>query len=113
MSGCLSGENENDAWIISPNESVPEQTALYHSNAEEADNGIWRHTYQSWATRVVIYSPDTDTYNIGLGLLSNNTKQYIIQLNVLHSSEKKYLCLNNLQTALLNDPDLCSCSIKQ
>ena len=62
--------------------------------------------FQSHATRILIYSPDTDTYNIGLGLVSGTTKEYIIQLNVLHSSEKKYLCLNHLHTAFLNDQDL-------
>ena len=106
ISGCLSGENENYAWILSSNELVPEQTAVYHTNAEEADNRIWRHASQSWATKILIYSPDTDTYNIGLGLLQDNNKQYLIQLNVFRASKKKYLSLNNLQTTLLNDPDL-------
>jgi len=34
------------------------------------------------------YSPDTVTYNIGLGLLNSTAKHFIVQLNVLHSSEK-------------------------
>ena len=72
ISGCLSEENENYAWILSSNELLPEQTAVYHTNAEEADNRIWRHAIQSWATKRLIYSPDTDTYNIGLGLLQDN-----------------------------------------
>ena len=34
---------------------------------------------QSHATKILIYSPDTDTYNIGLGLISDTTnKEYII-----------------------------------
>ena len=102
ISGCLS---ENDAWIISANELVPDQITSHYSNAED-DNRIWRHAYQSRATRILIYSPDTDTYHIGLGLLSGSSKEYIIQINITHSNETKYLCLNNLQTALLNDPDL-------
>ena len=106
LSGCFSGKNENDAWVICGNELLPEQSALYNSNAEEGDNRIWRHAAQSHATRILIYSPDTDTYNIGLGLMSGTTKKYIIQLNVLHSSEKKYLYLNHLHTAFLNDQDL-------
>ena len=108
ISGCFSGENENDAWSLSLNEPISTLTTLYHSNAEESDNRMWRHAYQVWASRILIYSPDTDTYNIGLGLVSNTTKQFVIQLNVLHASEKKYLSLNNLCTALLNDPDLAS-----
>ena len=69
---------------------------------------MWRHAYQIWASRIPIYSPDTDTYNIGLGLVSNTTKQFVTQLIVLHTSEKKYLSLNNPCTALLNNPDLAS-----
>ena len=69
ISGCFSGENDNYAWILSSNELLPEQMAAYHTSAEEADNRIWRHATQSWATKRLIYSPDTDTYNIGLGLL--------------------------------------------
>ena len=91
---------------MSANELVPELTTTYRSNAEEADNRIWRHACQSCANKILIHSPDTDTYNIGLGLLNRDTKQYVIQLNVFHATERKYLYLNNLQTALLNDPDL-------
>ena len=50
-------------------------------------------------------SPDTDIYNIGLGISSDN-KEYIIQLNVHHSTEKKYLNLNNFKLAIYRDPDL-------
>ena len=45
--GCLSEDNENYAWILSSNELLPDQTVVYHTNAEEADNGIWRHASQS------------------------------------------------------------------
>ena len=48
-------------------------------------------------------------YNIGLGLVTQTLqKLYIIQLNVPQAAEKRYLLLNNLHTALLNDPDLAS-----
>ena len=45
-------------------------------------------------TRILIHSPDIDTYNIGLGLLNSTGKQYILQFNVLQSSERKYIYLN-------------------
>ena len=106
LSGCFSGNNEDKAWVIYGDGLLPEQIQSYNSNAEEADNRIWRHAVQSQATRILIYSPDTDTYNIGLSLIKDTTKEYIIQINVLHSSEKKFLCLNHLHTAFLNDPDL-------
>ena len=56
-------ENENYALdILSLNKLVSEQTAIYHTNAKEADDRIWRHASQSWVTRILIYSPDTDAY---------------------------------------------------
>ena len=106
LSGCFSGKNEDNAWVICGDGLIPEQIQSYNSNAEEADNRIWRHAAKSQATRILIYSPDTDTYNIGLSLIKGTNKEYIIQINVLHSSEKKFLCLNHLHIALLNDPDL-------
>jgi len=36
------------------------------------------------------------------------SKNYLVQLNLAHSEEKKYISFNNLNTALLNDPDLSS-----
>jgi len=91
IAGCLSGEGENYAWVIRSGEAIAEPVPEYHSNAEEADNRIWRHVTQSWATNILIYSPDTDVYNIGIGigLTSPTLKQYIIQVNVLHSADRK------------------------
>lgn len=108
ISGCYTGDNGNDAWIIRSNTLTPELATEYHTNAEEADCRIWRHATQSQATSILIYSPDTDVYNIGLGLLSLSDKEYIIQLNVPHSAQKRYIHLNNLLTALKNDPDIAS-----
>ena len=47
---------------------------------------------QCQASNILIYSPDTDVYNIGLGLLNqHSTATYAIQLNVPHSDEKVHL----------------------
>ena len=73
IAGCLSGEGENNAWAICSSEAIAEPLPQYQSNAEEADNRIWRHAIQSWATNILIYSPDTDVYNIGLGLIGEIT----------------------------------------
>ena len=70
-------EIENYALdILSLNKLVSEQTAIYHTNAKEADDRIWRHASQSWVTRILIYSPDTDAYYIDVGyytITTNNT----------------------------------------
>ena len=62
---------------------------------------IWRHTTQTKGKHILIYSPDTDIYNIGLSLLADiPDKQVIVQLNVPHSPIYSYLYLNNLINAL-------------
>ena len=73
MSRCFSGKYEDDAWVIYGDELLPERIALYNSNAKEANNGIWRHATESHATTILIYSPDTDSCNIVLGLMSGTT----------------------------------------
>ena len=70
---------------------------------------IWKHAFETQATRMLIYSPDTDIYNIGLPLLSEiPNKDVIVQYNVLHSPICSYLHINNLIKALELDPDLAS-----
>ena len=105
LARCFSGESENNAWVIHSSETTAVPVPHYHSNAEEANNWIRRHATQTWATKILIYSPDTDVYNIGLGL-NQMLRQYIIQLNVPHAQKSRYLHINNLQEALNNDPDL-------
>ena len=104
IAGCFSGANANCAWLIRSDE-LPERIPSYNSNAQEADNRIWRHATQSEATKILIYSPDTDVYNIGLSMLDETDKDYIIQLSVHYSAEKRYLHLNHLRSAFLTDPD--------
>ena len=88
-------------------ELSPEQPEKYRSTAEEADIRIWRHAMQCQANNILIYSPDTDVYNIGLGLLNqNSTTTYTIRLNVPHSDQQRYININNLKVALMKDLDL-------
>ena len=114
LAGCFSGsscQGKCSAWVVQANEIslIPEPAPQYQSNAEEADARIWRHAKQSMANDILIYSPDTDIYNTGLGLLHTCTmKRFIVQLNIPKSAEQKYLHLNSLSLALQNDPDLAS-----
>ena len=106
LAGCFSGKGENNAWLLKGEVST-EQPEQYYSTAQEADSRIWRHAMQSQATNILIYSPDTDVYNIGLSFLNQHpTATYIIQLNIPHADEKKYINLNNLKKALSKDTDL-------
>ena len=107
LAGCFSGLGDNNAWLLCADEVSIEHPDQYYSTAEEADIRIWRHAMQCQASNILIYSPDTDVYNIGLGLLNQHpTATYAIQLNVPHSDEKKYININNLKVALLKDLDL-------
>jgi len=107
LAGCFSGEGEDNAWILKAGK-IPEASSGYQCNAEEADSRIWRHATQTPYTHILIYSPDTDVYNIGLGVIQKTSKQYVIQLNVPHAAEKKFLNLNRVESVLYNDPDLAS-----
>ncbi len=60
---------------------------------------------QTTATTILVYSPDTDVYNIGLTTLNEN-KEVIVQVNVPQSTKEIYINLNKLISALQNDPDL-------
>jgi len=106
IAGCFTGREEDNAWIVNPSDITINVLAQFCSNAEEADHRIWRHATQCNANNILIYSLDTDIYNIGLSLANQPTKNYVIQLNVPHSLQTKYLILNNLKMALACDPDL-------
>ena len=43
LGGCFSGTAQDQGWIIRGDESLPEPTPQYTSNAQEADMRIWRH----------------------------------------------------------------------
>ena len=100
LAGCFTSEY---TWLIRAG-ALPETAYLYTSNAHEADNRIWRHAIQTTANKILVCSPDTDVYNIGLSMPNN--KDYIVQLNVHHSPDKKYLMLRHLNLAFQGDPDL-------
>ena len=109
LSGCFSGVPTNPAFHIQGNGSLPILDPRYTTNSEEADMRIWRHATQISALKVLIYSPDSDIYNIGLPLVAMEcSKEIIVQLNVPQSQLSIYLHMNNLIKALELDPDLAS-----
>lgn len=107
LSGCFPETGYHSTYRMSGNESLPIPDLRYRSNSNEADMRIWRHVTQTCASHVLVYSPDTDIYNIGLSVLAKlPDKDIIVQLNVPHSQTCLYLHLNNLVKALELDPDL-------
>ena len=104
LAGCFGGEASNTAWLVQ-NNAIPQPLPEYSTNAEETDLRIWRHVFKTGATRILLYSPDTDVYNIGLGLLGDINKDIVIQINLPHL-DNQFLNLNGLSESLTNDPDL-------
>lgn len=56
--------------------------------------------------KVLVLSPDTDVYMIGIALESAHHKNVIVQINKYSARELKFLSLLSLKIALENDPDL-------
>ena len=55
---------------------------------------------QNSAHKTLIYSPDTDIYNIGLTVAIEQSKEVIVQVNVPQSQVFIYVHINNLIKAL-------------
>ena len=108
LAGCFSGETQDDAWVITGGHSIPQPTHAYKSNAQEADMRVWRHATQTSSQQILIYSPDTDVYNIGLPLVQvQSTRKYVVQIN-LPQYPPRYVDVNKLLLAFQHDPDLAS-----
>lgn len=102
--GCF---DNGIAWKVKHGTiTVPQPEPLYYSNAIEADQRIWRHVTSCDAENILVYSPDTDVFTIGMSNLTVHSKQIIVQLNPPSSRIKRYVNLNNLLEALNDDPDL-------
>ena len=61
------------------------------------------------SSRILVMSPDTDIYHIGLPL-SHREKEIVIQINTYNCKDLCFLHLSALITAFTNDPDLSSLS---
>ena len=106
LAGCFSDNNEYLAMVISGDQLYPLPGEHYNSTALESDQRIWRHAFVTSKHRLLIYSPDTDVYNIGLGLFDKmQGKHVVIQINVPHK-EPSYLDLNLLRAKFYQDTDL-------
>ena len=102
VAGGFQGEIQDTAWCVTGNHR-PQPNPLYTCSAEESDTRIWLHVRESNAERVLVMSPDTDVYNIGL---TQTDKSVVVQINLYSSKQLQFLHLSNLKTALKHDPDL-------
>lgn len=107
LSGCFgSGSAPDSAWVVSTESLVPQPEPMYTSNASEADGRIWRHVEKTTKSEILIFSPDTDIYNIGMTHTElMGDKNITVQVNVIGKA-KKYISLGALAQCLARDPDL-------
>ncbi|CAC5395272.1 KIF4 [Mytilus coruscus] len=76
----------------------------FQTNISDGDSRVWLHTEKTLCDTVLIYSPDNDTYNIGLPFIQTLDKQVFVQLTF--KKDVIYLNMNKLTHAMKNDPDL-------
>ena len=95
------------AWYtrVEEGRGVKQPDPAYKCNAEETDTRIWLHVKNTAYKRILVVSPDTDIYHIGLPL-QRLCKEVVVQVSPINSRELKYLHMTALSKALLNDPDL-------
>ena len=71
IAGGFEGEIEDSAWFVTTEGNL-QPNPIYTCNAEETDTLIWAHVNQSTSSKILILSPDTDVYHIGLPLINEN-----------------------------------------
>ncbi len=84
VAGAFEGAIIDTAWSITQTNKREPQPA-YTSNAEETDMRIWLHATRTPCTNILIVSPDTDVYHIGLTLMCSKQKQIIVQVSPITS----------------------------
>ena len=110
VAGGFDDDRRDKAYSIMQGQApVPEP--YLDSNHEESDSRVWLHAFGSKMSRVLVYSPDTDTYHIGLPLLDLYAgTEIIVHLSPSPAAtpyeQSKFLLLNCLREALHNDSDL-------
>ena len=99
------GPLTDTAWYVQGN-SRRQPDPAYTCNAEETDARIWLHVKCTTCSRfLLLSSPDTDVYHLGLPLERHN-KQVTIQVSPMNSRELQFLNMSSLSKAFLHDPDL-------
>jgi len=85
-----------------PNPFIDEKLTC---NIEEGDMRVWMHCKYSVGTRKLIFSPDTDTYHVGMGLLEDariSECDIYVQINRICDPDK-FLHLSKVGGALQFD----------
>ena len=101
--GGLEGALQDQALCVSGGSEV-RVMPQFASNHEEADTRVWFHALQF--ARAMIYSPDTDTFMVGLPLLSVSECKVVVRLDMPGAKDQIYLDMVKLTQMIKYDPDL-------
>ena len=99
VAGSGEGVDRDEVWCVKDDGIELE----FKSNAEEADTRVWLHASKFTGKKILIFSPDTDVYHIGLSQSTHN--DIIIQLNCIGRA-MQMVSMKAFATALCSDPDL-------
>ena len=105
--GSFSDHLANTCWFVKGS-NTPQPNPLYTCNAEETDTMLWLHADRTECSKILVISPDTDVYFIGLPLKCTQDKEIIVQISEMNSRDLKLLYMNRLIAALASDPDMAS-----
>ena len=67
--GGFINQHRSQCWCVIKSHE-PQPLPYLRSNAEETDLRIWLHCINSTGSRKLLFSPDTDIYNIGLPIIA-------------------------------------------
>ena len=85
---------------------MPHEEPQLFSDAEESDTRIWIHALNASDTTILILSPDTDVYHIGIPLVAHTNLDIIVQLSKFNNRELRLVNMKALIHAFNNDPSL-------
>ncbi|XP_071951903.1 uncharacterized protein [Antedon mediterranea] len=102
-SGGFDGQDTDKAFCARPNET--NLVSEYTSSHEEGDSRVWLHFAKTSCKSVVIYSPDRDTFHVGLPVVKKADKKAVVQLRASRG-DNLYLCVNSLLSSLSDDLSL-------
>ena len=104
--GGFDGTLTDTTWFVQGDSNCQPDPA-YSCNAEETDTRIWLHVRKTTCEQILVLSPDTDVYHIGITMEDvAETKDVVVQTNPMNSRQLKYVHIAALIKAFSNDPDL-------
>ncbi len=106
VAGAFADHLANTSWFVGGSCSTPQPDPAYSCNAEETDTMLWLHAKKTHCSKILVLSPDTDVYMIGLPLQCTREKDIIVQISDMNSRELRLISMKRVIGALLNDPDL-------